>query len=155
MAPSGGATWAEFEAASPEMAARGRELLYRGGDGEAMLVTVRGAAPPRLHPVNAGIVDGHLYTFVQSKSAKRTDLEEDGRYALHTHYDPQAPHEFMVRGRARGVDDEATRAAVAATWFFNAKDYPLYELLIESALLGHRPTANDWPPAYTSWKPST
>jgi hypothetical protein len=58
----------------------------------------------------------------------------------------------MVRGRVRRVDDEATRAAVAAEWFFNAKDYPLYELLIESALLGHRPTANDWPPVYTSWK---
>jgi pyridoxamine 5'-phosphate oxidase-like protein len=145
-------TWAEFEAGAPEMAARGRELLYRNGDGEGMLVTVRGDAPPRLHPVNAGVVDGHLYTFVQSKSAKRADLENDGRYALHTHYDPGAPHEFMVRGRARRIDDEATRTAVASTWFFDAKDYPLYELLIDSALFGHRPTADDWPPVYTSWK---
>ena len=153
--PSLRATWAEFEAAAPEMAARGRDVLYRGGDGEAMLVTVRGDSAPRLHPVNAGVVDGHLYTFVQSKSAKRTDLDEDGRYALHTHYDPQAPHEFMVRGRARRVDDEATRSEVAANWFFNAKDYPLYELLIESVLLGHRPTADDWPPVYTSWKPKS
>lgn len=146
------ATWAEFETADPEMAARGRELLYRGGEGEGMLVTVRADSAPRLHPVNAGIVDGHLYTFVQSKSAKRTDLDEDGRYALHTHYDPGAPHEFMVRGRARQVADEATRTAVAAAWFFNAKDYPLYELLIDSALLGHRPTADDWPPVYSTWK---
>jgi hypothetical protein len=58
----------------------------------------------------------------------------------------------MVRGRAVAVTDEQTRAAVASSWFFNAKDYPLYELLIESVLLGHRPTANDWPPVYTSWK---
>jgi hypothetical protein len=152
MATLGGATWAEFEAAAPEIAAHGHDLLYRGGDGEAMLVTVRGDAPPRLHPVNAGIVDGHLYTFVQAKSAKRTDLDEDGRYALHTHYDPQAPHEFMVRGRVRRVEEEGTRAAVAANWFFNAKDYPLYELLIDSVLLGHRPTADDWPPVYTSWR---
>src|SRR5687767_15587066 len=137
------------------MAARGRDLLYRGGEGEAMLVTVRGDSPPRIHPVNAGVVDGHLYAFVQSKSAKRADLDSDGRYALHTHYDPRAPHEFMVRGRAEPVVDEATRVAVAAEWFFNAKDYPLFELLIESALLGHRPTANDWPPVYTSWKPTT
>ena len=146
-------TWAVFEAAAPEMAARGRELLYRTGDGEAMLVTVRGDAPPRLHPVNAGIVDGYLYKFVRSKSAKRADLAEYGRYALHTHYDPQAPHEFMLRGHARPVDDVATRAAVAANWFFDAKNYPLYELLIESALFGHRPSANDWPPQYTSWPP--
>jgi hypothetical protein len=149
------ANWADFAAAEPEMAARGRELLYRGGDGEAMLVTVRGDTPPRIHPVNAGVVDGHLYTFVQSKSAKRTDLDEDGRYALHSHYDPQAPHEFMVRGRAVAVTDAVTRGAVAANWFFNAKDYPLYELLIDSALLGHRPTADDWPPVYTTWRPGS
>ncbi len=62
-----GATWAEFAAAAPEMAARGRELLYRTGDGEAMLVTVRGDSAPRLHPVNAAVVEGHVYTFVQSK----------------------------------------------------------------------------------------
>lgn len=146
------ATWAEFEAAAPEMAARGRELMYRTGDGEGMLVTVRGDSPPRVHPVNVGVVDGHLYTFVQAKSAKRTDLETDGRYALHSHYDPQAPHEFQVRGRARAITDEATRSAIAANWFFNAKDYPLFELLIDTALLGHRPTADDWPPQYTSWK---
>lgn len=146
-------TWADFEAAAPEMAARGRELIYRNGDGEGMLVTVRDDSPPRVHPVNVGVVDGHLYTFVQSKSAKRTDLEQDGRYALHAHYDPQAPHEFQVRGHARQITDEATRSAVAANWFFNAKDYPLFELLIETALYGSRPTANDWPPVYTSWPP--
>jgi pyridoxamine 5'-phosphate oxidase-like protein len=147
------ATWADFEAAAPEMAARGRDLMYRTGDGEGLLVTVRGDSPPRVHPVNAGVVDGHLYTFVQAKSGKRRDLDEDGRYAFHTHYDPQAPHEFQVRGRARQIDDEQLRAAVAANWFFNAKDYPLFELLIEHALLGERPTANDWPPKYSSWKP--
>jgi hypothetical protein len=104
-----------------------------------------------VHPVNVGVVDGHLYTFVQTKSAKAHDLASDGRYAMHTHYDPQAPHEFSVRGRAQLITDEATRAAVAKVWFFDAKDYPLYELLIEHALLGERPTANDWPPQYTSW----
>jgi general stress protein 26 len=147
------ATWAEFEAAAPEMAARGRELMYRTGDGEGMLVTVSGDSPPRPHPVNAGIVDGHLYTFVQAKSRKRHDLETDGRYALHTHYDPQAPSEFSVRGRAQLIDEESTRDTIAANWFFKAKDYPLYELLIEHALLGERPTADEWPPVYTSWKP--
>ncbi|MEO8625856.1 MAG: pyridoxamine 5'-phosphate oxidase family protein [Candidatus Limnocylindrales bacterium] len=147
------ATWAEFEAAAPEMASRGGELIYRNGDGEGMLVTVGRDSPPRVHPVNVGIVEGHLYTFVQTKSGKAHDLATDGRYAMHTHYDPKAPHEFQVRGRAQRVVDEAIRSAVAANWFFNAKDYPLYELLIEHALLGHRPTANDWPPQYTSWPP--
>jgi hypothetical protein len=146
------ATWAELEKQAPRIAAKGRELMYRNGDGEALLITVRGDEPPRAHPVNAGVVDGHLYTFVQAKSSKRRDLAEDGRYALHTHYDPHAPHEFMVRGRARLVDDATTRANIAKDWFFKVSDtYPLYELMIEHALLGERPTANDWPPIYSSW----
>jgi hypothetical protein len=146
------AEWHDLEGAAPRIAQMGRELMYRTGDGEALLVTVRGDSPPRVHPVNVGVVDGHLYTFVQARSAKRADLDEDGRYALHTSIDPDAPHEFMVRGRVREVTDEATRSAVAADWFFNAKDYPLYELQIEHALLGERATSNDWPPVYSSWR---
>jgi hypothetical protein len=147
------ASWSDFEAAAPEIAARGRELMYRTGDGEGLLVTVLGDEAPRVHPVNVGVVDGRLYTFVQAKSAKRRALDEDGRYALHTHMDPQQPSEFMVRGHVREVEDEQIRSAVAAVWFFNAKDYPLYELLIEHALLGERATANDWPPVYSTWRP--
>jgi len=145
-------SWSEFEAASPALAAAGRDLMYRNGDGEALLVTVRGDAPPRAHPVNAGVVDGHLYTFVQANSAKRRDLDEDGRYALHTHIDPAAPNEFLVRGRARLVEDDALRSAIASGWFFTVDEsYPLYELLVERAVLGERVTADDWPPRYTSW----
>ena len=147
------ATWAEFEREAPEIATKGRDLIYRNGDGEALLVTVRGEEPPRAHPVNAGVVDGHLLTFVQAKSAKRRDLDEDGRYAVHTHVDPQVPHEFLVRGRARLIDDNATRQRIAKDWFFEVSDsYPLYELLVEQALLGERRTADEWPPLYSSWK---
>ena len=146
------ATWAEFERARPELARRGHELMYRSGDGEGMLVTVREGVPPRVHPVNAGVVDGHFYTFVQAKSAKRRDLDEDGRYAFHTHLDPQAPSEFLVRGRAVPVTQPELRSRIAANWFFSVSDdYPLYELHIDHALLGDRATANDWPPVYTSW----
>lgn len=146
------ASWKEFEAAAPALAASGRSLIYRTGDGEALLVTVRGDAPPRAHPVNAGVVDGHLYTFVQAKSAKRRDLDEDRRYALHTHMDSAAPDEFLIRGHALLVEDEAIRSAVASHWFFTVDDsYPLYELLVEHVVLGERATANDWPPRYTAW----
>jgi Pyridoxamine 5'-phosphate oxidase len=140
-------TWSDLERAAPVVAAAGRELIYRNGDGEALLVTVR------VHPVNVGIVDGHLYTFVQAASAKRRDLDEDGRYAIHTHVDPTSPSEFMVRGHVRLVSDEAIRSVVARDWFFAVADsYPLYELLVEHALLGVRGTADDWPPLYTSWR---
>ena len=102
--------WAEFEAAAPEIAAEGRRLLYARGDGEALLVTVRGADLPRVHPINVGVIDGGLYAFLLP-SPKRTDLERDGRFALHTHQDPAAPDEFSVRGRATVVDDPAARAS--------------------------------------------
>jgi hypothetical protein len=43
---------------------------------------------------------------------------------------------------------------VAAGWAFEVDDgYQLYEFDIESALIGARPTADDWPPRYTAWRP--
>jgi hypothetical protein len=135
------------------MAARGRDLLYQRGDGEGFLVTVAGdTSLPRLHPVNIGVVGDRLLTFVQDRSAKSRDLAADGRYAVHAHQDPAAPTEFMVRGRARLIDDPSLRAEIARDWFFNVRDaYPLYELLIEHALLGER-GADEWPPRYRSWR---
>ena len=145
------ATWAELEAAAPELAAEGRRLIYRGDAGEMLLATVRGDEPPRIHPINVGIVDGRLYAFIL-RSAKRTDLERDARYALHTHQDPAAPSEFAVRGRASVVTSEHARSAAAAAWPFEVDDtYTLFEFSVVTALLGVRDTPDDWPPRYSSW----
>src|ERR1700675_2104490 len=111
-------TWAGFAAAAPDIAAEGRRLIYARGDGEALLATVRGDDLPRIHPVNVAIVDDRLYVFVIAGSPKRIDLERDGRYALHTHQDPAAPSELMVRGCARLVDDPDERTRAAANWAF-------------------------------------
>jgi hypothetical protein len=148
------ATWAELEAAAPDVAAAGRRLLYRDGPGQAMLATVRGEQePPRMNPITLAIVDGRVFAFIL-RSPKLGDLERDGRYALHSHHDPAAPSEFALRGRARLVADAAVRAAAAAAWDFEVDDtYRLFEFSIDSALVGERPTADDWPPKYTSWKP--
>jgi hypothetical protein len=100
------------------------------------------------------IVGGRLLTFVIAGSAKANDLAADARYALHAHQDPAIPHEFLVRGAAIPVTDSAVRAAVAAEWSFEVDDgYALYELSIDHAVFGERPTPDDWPPAYTSWRP--
>ena len=145
------ATWAQLEAAAPELAAEGRRLIYRGDAGEMLLATVRGDEPPRIHPVNVAIVEGRLYAFIL-RSAKRTDLERDGRYALHTHQDPAAPSEFAVRGRASLVESADVRSAAAAAWSFEVDEtYTLFEFSIEAALLGTRATADDWPPRYSTW----
>ena len=146
------ADWATFAAAEPEMAERGRALLYQRGDGEGFLTTVAASGVPRIHPLNAGVVDGRLLVFVQDRSAKARDLEANPRYALHAHQDPDRPSEFLVRGTVRRVTDAAVREVAAAQWFFTVSaDYPLYELLIEHALLGER-AADEWPPRYRSWR---
>ena len=145
------ANWADLEAAAPLIATEGRRLLYARGDGEALLASVRGDDPPRIHPVNVGIVDGELFTFVIGASPKRRDLEEDGRYALHAHQDPAAPDELALRGRARLITYPNRRAAVAVVWPFEADDsYALFALDIEAAVLGLR-AADAWPPRYTRW----
>lgn len=143
-------TWADLASDAPEVASTGRRLLEARG-GEALLSTVRGDELPRIHPVNVDIVDGRLYVFVIGRSPKRTDLETDGRYALHTHVDPAAPDEFSVRGRASLVTDGAVRARVEAGWAFEVDEsYALFELSVASALVGAR-AADEWPPRYSSW----
>jgi Pyridoxamine 5'-phosphate oxidase len=146
-------SWDGFARAEPEMAEKGRALLYPRGQGEGLLTTVAASGTPRIHPLNVGIRDGRLLVFIQDRSAKARDLEANPHYALHAHIDHATPHEFMVRGEARLVTDAATREAAAADWFFTVSDtYPLYELLIEHALLGERDSADDWPPRYRSWR---
>ncbi|MEP6638939.1 MAG: pyridoxamine 5'-phosphate oxidase family protein [Chloroflexota bacterium] len=146
-------TWDDLAAASPSIAAAGRRVLERSGIGEGLLATVRGDASPRIHPVHVRVVDGRLLTFVIVGSAKAADLAADGRYALHAHQDPAIPHEFLVRGRATPVTDPGVRSTAAAEWSFEVDDgYRLYELAIDHAVLGERPTADDWPPVYTSWR---
>ena len=143
--------WAAFATAEPEMAEKGRALLYRRGDGEGFLATVSANGTPRIHPLNVGVVDGRLLVFVQDRSAKARDLAANPHYALHAHQDPAAPDEFLVRGTARHVTDPAVRAGAAGQWFFTVSaDYPLYELLIDHALLGER-GPDEWPPRYRSW----
>jgi hypothetical protein len=144
------ASWADFAAAAPAIAAAGTRHLDRA-EGAALLATVRGAsAAPRIHPVTVGIVDGGLYVFLLD-SAKRKDLVEDGRFALHAHQDQAAPDEFSIRGRARLVEAGKVRERVASGWYFEVDDtYWLFELRIQSAILGER-GADEWPPRYTRW----
>jgi hypothetical protein len=150
------AGWDEFAAAAPEMAATGRRLIERTGTGEGLLATVRGAALPRIHPINLAIVDGRLLAFLIVGSAKLADLVADGRYALHAHQDPAEPHEFLVRGHAREVADPAIHSAAAAAWSFEVDDgYRLFEFSIEHAVFGERGDPDGWPPIYTSWRTPT
>ncbi len=148
---AGMASWRDLEVEAPTIAREGRRLLYARGDGDALLATVRGVdRAPRIHPINVGIVAGELVAFLL-ESAKRVDLERDGRFALHSHQDPAAPDELSIRGRSRVVTDAAERAAAAAAWPFEVDDsYELFAFGIETAILGLR-AADEWPPRYQRW----
>jgi hypothetical protein len=148
------ASWAEFTSNAPDLASAGARQLDRT-NGAALLATVRGiGAAPRIHPVTVGIVGDGLYVFLLD-SAKRRDLDEDGRYALHSHQDMAAPDEFSVRGRARLIPEGEIRTRVASGWFFGVDDtYWLFELRIESAILGER-GVDEWPPRYKRWSAAT
>jgi hypothetical protein len=146
-------SWNGFATAAPELAATGRRLFERSGIGEAFLATVRGDAPPRVHPIYIAFVDGRLLAFLIVGSAKLADLEADGRYALHAHQDRAEPHEFLVRGRALAVTEPAIRAAAAAAWSFEVDDgYRLWEFSVDHAVFGERGDPDAWPPRYTSWR---
>ena len=143
-------SWQRLEVEAPDIASRGRELIYQTETGEGLLATVPADRPPRIHPVWVAVKDGRLLLFV-NPSAKKTDLRSDPRYALHTHIDPKSPSEFSVRGRAVPIDG-VERERIAADWYFpTTEDYDLYELTVESALLGERRDADAWPPIYSRW----
>lgn len=146
-------SWADLEREAPDIAAKGRALLYQTETGEGLLATVPRDAPPRIHPVWVAIRDGRLLLFV-NPSTKKADLKADPRYALHSHIDPRAPSEFSVRGHAMPITG-AERERIAADWYFTTDErYDLYELTVESALLGERPNADAWPPVYSRWSAS-
>jgi hypothetical protein len=147
-------SWADLAAAEPALAAAALAVLVRSGTGEGLLATVRDDLPPRIHPVNIAVVEGRLLTVVLGDSAKAADLRADGRYALHGHVDPAAPHEVLVRGRAAVVTDPELRGRAAAGWAFTVPaDALLVELSIDHVLLGERPNADAWPPVYRSARP--
>jgi Pyridoxamine 5'-phosphate oxidase len=103
------ATWAEFERAAPEMAALGMKQFQKFGLG--YLGTTRKDGAPRVHPVCPVIARGRLFVATAPTSPKRLDLLRDGRYVLHA-LPGKEEEEFLVRGRAHRVTDDATRAMV-------------------------------------------
>jgi hypothetical protein len=129
------ASWSDFVAADPSLAAGVRALLQQYGPGMAYLATVRADGSPRVHPVSPVITDEGLYCFIVS-SPKRRDLDRDGRYALHSYPPEENDDEAYLTGRAIRVRNQRVIADLAdALRASREVDWQLYELLIESATL--------------------
>ena len=128
--------WEALAEAAAELAETGRGLLTQFGVGLAFLATVRADGGPRLHPVCPVLSGSGLYVLITPASPKRRDLERDGRFALQTFPQPKAgSDEFYLTGRARRIDDAATRSAVNRHARHQADPAEiLFELVIEGAM---------------------
>ena len=103
---SGPLTWAELEGAAPEIAAHGRELVERF---QFVLVgTLTKDGSPRITPVEAYIVDGHLLANMIPGSLKARDLLRDPRVYVHAPVTAkEGSPEFKLAGRAKVLADAA------------------------------------------------
>lgn len=132
------ASWIQFAAASPRLAAEIRALFHQYGPGLGYLATVRADGGPRVHPVAPVLTEDGAFCFLID-SPKRRDIERDGRYALHAFPAEDSDVEAYIAGTARPVTDPVTIARIAArSGAHTAVDWRLYELHIEVAMV-HRP----------------
>lgn len=152
------ASWSEFEAARPELAVRGRELIYQFGVGLGFLATVRRDGGPRLHPFCPILHAGRLYGLIGA-SPKARDLARDGRYAIHSFPARDVDDEFYLTGRASARPDgeleDAVRATYLATGGGSSGDEALFEFDIDRVLLAtykKRGEPDNWPPRYDKWR---
>jgi len=144
------ATWKEFTAAAPELAAAaenrwpGIVALERGELGPqpvfqvAYLATIRPDGRPRLHPFCPVLADGRLFAAIPPQSPKGHDLRRDPRCAIHALPGPE-DDELLLLAQATEVGDAATRAAVRTVversdvsgMIATVSDHPLFEFDLE------------------------
>ncbi|HEX4733804.1 MAG TPA: pyridoxamine 5'-phosphate oxidase family protein [Thermoleophilaceae bacterium] len=76
------ATWAEFEAEAPDLAARAH--AYMEAHKHKTLATLRKDGSPRISGTECDITDGELQFGAMWRGVKALDLLRDPRFALHT-----------------------------------------------------------------------
>ena len=149
------ATWAEFEAAAPELAAQGRALLYQYGPPLGYLATVRADGGPRVHPFCPIIAEGGLWGYILRTSPKGRDLRRDPRFALHSFAPREVDDEFFVRGHVVPVEPSpALRGAVigaAQPATVGSASEQLFQLHLDRVLVATYECRGQWPPSYQRW----
>ena len=106
------ASWAEIEAAAPELAAKARASF--DAHRHKVLATLRRDGSPRISGIEASFVEGQLWLGMMPGSRKALDLRRDPRLALHSaSVDPPEDNpgswagDAKLSGRAVEVDDSA------------------------------------------------
>ena len=103
------ASWQQFRAQAPELAALGEAQFARTG--LALVGTLRRDGWPRISPVEPFIVAGQLYLGMMWRSVKALDLLRDPRCVVHSTVSNRdgTEGEFKVYGRAVEVNDPEER----------------------------------------------
>lgn len=123
------ATWTEFAAAAPDMAAAGRELWRRHV--LMFMGTVRGDGSPRVHPVVPVLGLGRIFVAIAPRSPKWRDLQRDPRCVLHA-LPGERDDEFVLRCTADESAQARELVRSAANHLIHDDDR-IFELGIEQA----------------------
>ncbi len=157
-----GATWEEFNAARPDLAAVARRLLYVDGIGLGFLATIRADGGPRVHPICPVLTESDMFGMI-IPGPKLNDLRRDPRYALHgeTFPPPNEDDGFYVTGTALEVSDPVVWEQVALQMLTErsmTERWPgfesqvLFEFRMERCLLTLTQAADGFPAGHTVWR---
>jgi pyridoxamine 5'-phosphate oxidase-like protein len=130
------ASFADFEAAEPDLAARVRAAL--DAHGHKILATLRSDGAPRVSGIEASISAGELWLAGMPRSVKFADLRRDPRMALHSGSDEPADFtaDAKLNGRAVEVTDPALREQFATAAGVPAgQPFELFHVELEQVVL--------------------
>jgi hypothetical protein len=98
------ASWSEFEAEAPELAARVRELF--DAHGHKTIATLRRDGSPRISGTEVQFEDGELWIGSMLDALKARDLQRDPRFALHSA--SEDPDVWTGDAKVAGVAEEVS-----------------------------------------------
>ncbi len=128
------ASWAEFEGAEPEFAARVRTLMSRRK--HLTMATLRSDGSPRISGIEVEIAKGRMRIGSMPRAVKAMDLRRDGRVAIHgPTVDPPVDNAAGWKGEAK--------VAGKATEVESGSDAHHFVIDIEEAVITHLNEAGD------------
>lgn len=138
------ASWPDFSAHQPQLAAAILGLLHQYGPGFGYLA----AAPDpgaRVHPVSPVITEDGFYCYIVESTRCRA-LDRYGRYALHSFPPAERDDEAYLAGYAHPVSDPERLSELAGRLpAVPAAQGRLYELTVEVAMVGtHADSPEFW-----------